>query len=236
MKQQITEEMKIQNEWYKEAKKQTVETLPEFVRHLTEDYSHDYGTICHAVAAAGIAAMYAVDNSPTGGITGFQAGCIMWKVIREWNFQNNKTGLKILDYDNLLYPQYKASFISISSEIWESVKKEAQNKINQNNDKVEKWKVAHDKWVVDMEKFKVDVVEWQKQHPEYPTYEDNPKFYEHLGFGTEKEWDEETEKQESGFMFAPTEPCNPSASPNVITHWQSIVNGNVPFGLKIEEE
>lgn len=92
MKQQITEEMKIQNEWYKEAKKQTVETLPEFVRHLTEDYSHDYGTICHAVAAAGIAAMYAVDNSPTGGITGFQAGCIMWKVIREWNFQNNKTG------------------------------------------------------------------------------------------------------------------------------------------------
>lgn len=88
--------------------------------------------------------MYAVDNSPTGGITGFQAGCIMWKVIREWNFQNNKTGLKILDYDNILYPQYKASFISISSEIWESVKKEAQNKINQNNDKVEKWKVAHD--------------------------------------------------------------------------------------------
>ena len=35
MKQQITEEMKIQNEWYKEAKKQTVETLPEFARHLT---------------------------------------------------------------------------------------------------------------------------------------------------------------------------------------------------------
>jgi hypothetical protein len=236
MKQQITEEMKIQNEWYKEAKKQAVETLPEFVRHLTEDYSHDYGTICHAVAAAGIAAMYAVDNSPTGGITGFQAGCIMWQVIREWNFQNNKTGLKILDYDNLLYPQYKASFVSISSKIWESVKKEAQNKINQNNDKVEKWKVAHDKWAIDMEKFKVDVVEWQKQHPEYPTYEDNPKFYEHLCFGTEKEWDEETKKQESGFMFAPTEPCNPSANPNVIAHWKSIVNGNVPFGLKIEEE
>lgn len=155
MKQQITEEMKIQNEWYKEAKKQTVETLPEFVRHLTEDYSHDYGTICHAVAAAGIAAMCAVDNSPTGGITGFQAGCIMWQVIREWNFQNNKTGLKILDYDKLLYPQYKASFISISSKIWESVKKEAQNKINQNNDDVEKWKVAHDKCLPCMTGMKV---------------------------------------------------------------------------------
>lgn len=236
MEQQITEEMKIHDEWYKEAKKQTVETLPEFVRHLTEDYSHDYGTICHAVAAAGIAAMCAVNNSPTGGITGFQAGCIMWKVIREWNFQNNKTGLKILDYDNLLYPQYKDSFVSISSKIWESVKKEAQNKVNQNNDAVEKWKAAHAKWVDDMEKFKVDVVEWQKQHPEYPTYEDNPKFYEHLGFGTMKEWDEENEKQESGFMFAPTEPCNPSACQNVIFHWQSIANGNVPFGLKIEEE
>lgn len=235
MKQQITEEMKIHDEWYKEAKKQTVETLSEFVRHLTEDYSHNCGTICHAVAAAGIAAMCAVDNSPTGGITEFQAGCIMWKVIREWNFQNNKTGLKILDYDNLLYPQYENSFISISSKIWESVKKEAQNKINKNNDAVKKWKIAHAKWADDMEKFKVNVVEWQKQHPEYPTYEDNPKFYEHLGFGTMEEWDEENKKQESGFMFAPTEPCNPSACQNVIAHWQSIANGNVPFGLKIEE-
>ena len=37
-------------------------------------------------------------------------------------FQNNKTGLKILDYDNLLYPQYENSFISISSKIWKSLK------------------------------------------------------------------------------------------------------------------
>ena len=57
MKQQITEEMKIHDGWYKEAKKQTVETLPEFVRHLTEDYSHDYGTICYAVEAGAIGAM-----------------------------------------------------------------------------------------------------------------------------------------------------------------------------------
>ena len=106
--------------------------------------------------------MHAIDNSPTGGITGFQAGFIMWQIVRQWNYQGNKTGLKILDYDNLLYPQYEDAFTSISSENWELVKKEAQNRIDQNNAEIEDRKAAHDKWVVDMEKFKVDVVEWQK--------------------------------------------------------------------------
>ena len=66
MKERITEEMKIHEKWFEEARKQTVDTLPEFVRHLVEDYEHDYGTICHAITAAGLAGMYAVENSQTG--------------------------------------------------------------------------------------------------------------------------------------------------------------------------
>lgn len=71
---------------------------------------------------------------------------------------------------------------------------------------------------------------------EYPTYEENPKFYEHLGYGTAKEWYEEREKEESGFMFAPSELPEPTIHPDVMNHWESIVDGVVPFGLKVTED
>lgn len=74
---QITEELGLHKEWYEEAKKQTLNTLPAFVSNLVENYSHDYGTICHAITAAALGAANAVEESPEGGITGFQANCIM---------------------------------------------------------------------------------------------------------------------------------------------------------------
>lgn len=66
-KKSITEQDKIHEEWYKEASEMTLENLPEFLRKLTEDYSHDYGTICHAISAAAAAAAWAVEKSPCGG-------------------------------------------------------------------------------------------------------------------------------------------------------------------------
>ena len=90
---------------YEEARAQTVATLPEFVRKLTEDYSHDYGTICHAIAAAALAAAHAVDHSPAGGITGFQSGCIMWEFIQEWQHLRGKP-LRLTNYEDMLFPQY----------------------------------------------------------------------------------------------------------------------------------
>lgn len=236
VKEAITEEMGVHKQWFEEAQKQTVETLSEFVRHLVEDYEHDYGTICHAITAAGLAGMYAVENSPAGGITGFQAGCIMWGIAQQWQYKNNKCGLRILDYDNLLYPQYENSFKSISKDVLETVRKEASNRIAMHEKSVADWEVAHAKWTHDMEKFKVDVVEWQKQHPEYPPYEDNPMFYKHLGCGTAKDWEDERKKEESGFMFEPSEPCEPSVHPDVMSHWLSIVDGVVPFDLKVVED
>lgn len=234
-KKTITEEMKIHERWFEEARKQTVDTLPEFVRHLVEDYEHDYGTICHAITAAGLAGMYAVENSPTGGITGFQAGCCMWGIVRQWSYKNNECGLRMLDFDKLLYPQYEYVFksISIPKDTLEAVRKEAAAKISKYQKSVEDWKVAHSKWVKDFEKFKVDVVEWQKQHPEYPTYEDNPDFYKHLSCGTVREWEEEHKKEESGFMFEPIEPCEPSVHPDVMAHWKMLVDGGIPFGLQV---
>lgn len=103
-RQLITEEMKVHEEWYEKAKKVTLEELPSFINHLVNDYGHDYGTICHALTAGAIATMYAMDKEDCGGITGFQAGCIMWLFIRHWIKTNNKVGLKLVDYDDLLYP------------------------------------------------------------------------------------------------------------------------------------
>ena len=157
----ITEDMNLQDEWYKRAYSMKPNDFPEFFRELTEDYEHDYGTVCHAMAAIGLAAMWAFDKSEgaRGGITGFQAGCVMWEVIRHMNYEDNKCGLRLLNMDDLLYPQYEYKFCSISSNIWEAVQKEAQKRLSERG----------------------------------------------------------------------------TAHPDVVAHWKSIVNGKIPFGLRIED-
>ena len=133
-KLKITEKDMLQKDWYIEAKKQTLETLPEFLRKLTEDYEHDYGTICNAVIASALGAMWAVDHTPEGGITGFQASCITWGVIRQWQFSSNKCGLRLLDYDNMLYPQYENRFEkTISEDTWKAIQKEAKKQLKEND-------------------------------------------------------------------------------------------------------
>lgn len=62
-KKAITEDMGLQKEWYERAKSMKPEDFAEFFRELTEDYEHDYGTVCHAMAAVGLAAMRAFDRS-----------------------------------------------------------------------------------------------------------------------------------------------------------------------------
>lgn len=72
----ITEADHLEKEWMLDAKKQTLETLPEFINHLMNDYEHDYGTIVKATAAAMIATFEACEKSEQGGFTGFQVGFI----------------------------------------------------------------------------------------------------------------------------------------------------------------
>ena len=93
----ITEEMHLEKEWFEDAKKQTIETLPDFMNHVLNDYDHDYGTIVHAVSACAIASAYAANHSENGGITVFQADCVMWNFIKQWMFSDNKCGLRIID-------------------------------------------------------------------------------------------------------------------------------------------
>jgi len=125
MPEQITEEMKIHEEWFVEAKTITTETLPAFIRKLTENYNHDYGTIVHAITAAAIAAATAVNKSDVGGITGFQAGCVLWGFISKWMHYED-TPLKLVNYEHMLYPQYYHDFDkTISPETWEWLREKA---------------------------------------------------------------------------------------------------------------
>ena len=225
--QQITEEMKVHEEWYKEAEKMTLDALPEFVNRLMNEYGHDYGTICHALTAGAIATLHAMDDHPQGGISGFQGGCIMWEFIRNWMYSNNKTGLKLIDYDNFLYPQDQEKFEKlISADTWAAIKKEAQKNIDEANKK-------HEQYLKDLDIYNETLKDFINR---YPDYEENPSKYNHLDCGTEDEWEAEEKKKKSGFEFAPRKPYEGVYGNRVYCHWQSIVDDMVPFGYVVTEE
>lgn len=168
MATKITEEQHLEKEWFKEAHEQTIESLPKFINHVMNDYDHDYGTICHAISACAIAAAWAANKHEQGGITGFQAGFIMWDCIEQWMFTNNKTALRIINYDDMLYPQYEKKFDKvISRETFESIQKAAKDLLDEYKSTPEDRRCAH---------------------------------------------------------------------PDVVKHWKSIIDGNVPFGYKIKED
>ena len=124
----ITEEVHPETDWFEQAKTQTLETLPEFVNHVLNDYEHDYGTICHAVSACALAAAWAACE--IAGLTSFQAGFVMWDFIHEWIYSSNKCGMKIIDYDDMLYPQYEHKFEkTIKPDVWFMLQKEAKNRL-----------------------------------------------------------------------------------------------------------
>lgn len=235
--QSITEEMKIHEEWYKESENVTVDSLADFINHLTKDYQHDYGTICHAIVAGGLAAMKAIDKSPTGGITGFQAGCIMWEFIRHWNYQGNKCGLKILDYDNLLYPQHEDKFgKSMSLSIWESVQREAKERIKDYEIEVSRHQKSVEEYPAKLENFYKTVEEYRKTNPNEPSYENDPGYYQELSCGTAAEWEEFEKRKGAGVPMKPREPYFGGACDKVLNHWKSIVEGVIPFGFRLEED
>jgi hypothetical protein len=122
-----------EEEWFKSAYDQTVETLPEFVNHLMNDYCHDYGTVCHAIAACAMAAIHAADNTElNGGITVFQASFVMWDIVKQMCFRGNEVGLKIIDYDDMLYPQYEHKFNkTISLDRFERLQEVAQKNLDE---------------------------------------------------------------------------------------------------------
>ena len=85
------------------------------------------------MSACSIATMWAMNRTDQGGITGFQASAIMWEFIKHWNYTDNKTGMKIVNYDDMLYPQYDFKFQkTITESIWKSIQDVAKNHLEEN--------------------------------------------------------------------------------------------------------
>ena len=109
---------------YAEAKNvKTPAELAAFVEKVSNE-PHDYGTIIYACCAAMHAAFHTVNASPNGGITGFQAGCLMWEMVRQYGMFGKEGLLRIQDFSNLMYPQYDEKFGARISREWADKLKE----------------------------------------------------------------------------------------------------------------
>lgn len=143
-KKPINEKMHLEKEWFAKASNEirTPEDLANFAKELFENYSHDYGTVCHAVSALALAGAWL--GAHMEGITGFQAGFVMWDFIRYWNYENNQCGLRLLNFDDMLFPQYAYKFEKrISADTWKRVQEVAKEKLEQNKEEMvhpEVWK------------------------------------------------------------------------------------------------
>jgi len=130
-RQSINEEMKIQDEWYATAKNIKYKDLFKFINRLMKKYNHDYGTICHALAAGAVATVNAMNRTEQGGITGFQASGVMWEFLE--HFMGIKPPVKIVQYKNMLYPNYEKQFEKIIiKETFEYLQKEAEKLLIEN--------------------------------------------------------------------------------------------------------
>lgn len=131
----ITEKDNLHLEWYEQSRSKemnSVEQLSSFITELLTEYAHDYGTICHAVVAAGLAAMNVVnEDKKSGGITGFQAQCIMWELINQWD-TFGEGPKRMTCYSKLLYPQYEHEFQkTITPSTWKWIQDKAQKNIEE---------------------------------------------------------------------------------------------------------
>lgn len=125
--------------------------------------SEDRSDLCAILSTAGYATRASTPTAPSaspprsapiwaaneekgaqGGITGFQVGAVMWEFIRRWEFTSNKTGLKILNYDNMLYPQMADKFEKkISRGVWNLLQKEAKERLEKDGESAADSVVAH---------------------------------------------------------------------------------------------
>ena len=120
--------------WYAEARGRdmTLAALPAFLSKLAEQ-DHSYSSICYATAAAALAAATAIDHSPRGGLTGFQAGAIMWEFTTAWLSIQGPS--RMLRYEHMLYPQHEHDFArSIPRSTWDWIRGRARDLLEQRED------------------------------------------------------------------------------------------------------
>ena len=114
-----------------EGKRKSINTLHDlfvFLKDINDNPSLGYGGAPISIAQAALATAWYFAKEM--GITGFQAGFVMWDFVRNWQYSTNKCGLRILDYDDMLYPQYDHKFEkTIRSNTWNELQETAKNNL-----------------------------------------------------------------------------------------------------------
>lgn len=109
--------------------------LDKLLKEVIKSKDLDYGKIVYAICGCMIATCNYINRSEVGGITGFQASFIGWEMVRELMIYDNKTSMKIVDYDEMLYPQYEHDFQkTISQSTWKSLQEQAEIKLKETPD------------------------------------------------------------------------------------------------------
>lgn len=130
----MCDEMKVRDLLKNEIKNiKTFDDLTDYLKFVKEKCNTDYGVAPRSIAQACLA----VGNYLAGefGITGFQAGFVMWDFIRYWNHEDNKCGMKLVDYDKMLYPQYDGYFDkTIAKDTFDSLQKVAKEELSKYKD------------------------------------------------------------------------------------------------------
>lgn len=127
-----TTEFKVKADLQEKRRKiNSFEDLCNFIKYIKDNCNTGYGVAPRSIAQAMLGVGWYL--SSIFGITGFQASCVMWDVIVDSQYPHNKTGLKIVDFDDMLYPQYERKFDKIiSHETWEALQKEAKKSLEEN--------------------------------------------------------------------------------------------------------
>lgn len=107
----------------------TPEDIKALLDEVLQKFNYDYGVAPRSVAGFCVAAAHFLACAM--GLTGFQASFITWDFILGFSMTNNKCGLKMVDFDQMLYPQYGYKFEkTISASTWKSIQEEAKKKLD----------------------------------------------------------------------------------------------------------
>lgn len=121
----------IWDEWFEKAKQvQTIEQFKELYDYLFNgNICHTYDSAAHAVSALAVAGGSL--GAFTEGITGFQASVVKFDFIRQWDNIGKSVGLKVINYDDLLYPQYVEKFPLkvIKKNVWLALQRACKEKL-----------------------------------------------------------------------------------------------------------
>ena len=120
------------------------EDLDILLKEVVNDKELDYGKVIYAISACMLATVNYIDRSEVGGITGLQASFIGWEMIKKL-MHESKVGMRLVDYEMMLYPQYEDSFQkTISESMWIEIQNQAKIALEKfpgaNSEVIKHWK------------------------------------------------------------------------------------------------